>query len=602
VADPAVFLRRYPPFDSLDADELSRVAAAALTQSYAAGADVLVEDGPPAQHFYVPLEGSAELVHEEEVIEVLEPGEGFGHMSLLTGLAPGFTVRARDDLTCLLIPADEARLVLGRLAGAGFVASTLRQWLVKTGHVVHGLSDLGTVHVADLVSEKPIFCDPGTSISRAAELMTQSGSSAVLIRTVELQIVTDAIIRARVVAGPIAIENPVIRIAEPAVVVEPRRLAVDAVVEMLDRGVEHVVVADRDEIIGVVTATDLLGLQSRSPFALRHAILHAQDEDELVAVAGRLGRLFLALLDAGVAPSDVGRVLTLQYEALTQRLLELAYDRHGQPPVASAWLLMGSAARRELTLGSDHENALVFAGDDDRDVDAYFTRVAADVNDGLAGCGFSADANNVLAHEELWRMSQSQWEKTLAACFSSPDRSKLIRATVAFDFRHAGGGLEIVPPLVAVLRSAPEHPDFVRQLGRSATGFKPPLGFRGSLPDKKDGAIDIKKGGAIPIANLARFYALTNGITISSTLDRLVAAQEVGALDAETATGLREAFGVVARCRLVHHARQIEAGAATDNLVDPANLPPLARNELREAFRVIAHAQKKLGAFVPQGL
>ncbi len=607
VADKAAFLGRYPPFDALDATELARVAAAAETRSYPVGTDVLVEDGPPAQFFYVPYEGSAELMHEEEVIEVLEPGEGFGHMSLLTGLAPGFTVRAREDLTCFLIPAKEAQLVLGRLAGAGFVASTLRQWLVRTGQVVHGLSDLGTVHVADLVSEKPLFCDPGTSISRAAELMTQSGSSAVLIRTVQLLIVTDAIIRARVVAGPIAIENPVIRIAEPAVVVEPKRLAVDAIVEMLDRGVEHVVVAERDEIVGVVTATDLLGLQGRSPFALRHAILHAADEDELVAVSGRLGRLFLALLGAGVSPADVGRVLTLQYEALTLRLLELAYRRRGQPPVASAWLLVGSAARRELTLGSDQENALAYADGSDPEIDSYFSQVAADVNAGLVGCGFAADANNVLAHEELWRMSQSSWEKTLASCFSSLDKSKLIRATVAFDFRQIAGALDVTPGFVSILRTAGEHPDFVRRLARTATDFKPPLGFRGALNTKGDdktppGTIDIKRGGMLPIVNLARFHALASQVTISATLDRLVAVEELGRVPRDEATALREAFEVSWRIRLAHHARQLGSGSTADNYIDPETLGPLEREELREALRVVVAAQKRLQVYLPAGI
>ena len=610
MADPAAFLGRYPPFDALDEGELARVAAAAETHSYRAGTDVLVEDGPPARFFYVPCEGSAELVHEEEVIEVLEAGEGFGHMSLLTGLAPGFTVRAREDLTCFLIPADEARLVLGRLAGAGFVASTLRQWLVRTGQVVHGLSDLGTVHVADLVSEKPLFCDPGTSISRAAELMTQSGSSAVLIRTVQLLIVTDATIRARVVAGPIAIEYPVIRIAEPAVVVEPKRLAVDAIVEMLDRGVEHVVVAERDEILGVVTATDLLGLQGRSPFALRHAILHAADEDELVAVSGRLGRLFLALLDAGVSPADVGRVLTLQYEALTVRLLELAYRRHGQPPVASAWLVVGSAARRELTLGSDQENALAYADEgegDDPEIDAYFAQVAADVNDGLVRCGFAADANDVLAREELWRMSQSSWERTLASCFSSPDRSKLIRATVAFDFRQIAGPLDVTPGFVSILRTAGEHPDFVRRLARTATDFKPPLGFRGALNTKGDdttppGTIDIKRGGMLPIVNLARFHALASQVTISATLDRLVAVEELRRVPRAEATALREAFEVSWRIRLAHHARQLHDDIVPDNYIDPETLGPLEREELREALRAVVAAQKRLQVYVPSGI
>ena len=238
--------------------------------------------------------------------------------------------------------------------------------------------------------------------------------------------------------------------------------------------------------------------------------------------------------------------------------------------------------------------------------DAYFERLAQDVNEGLARCGFAPDANQVLARNGLWRMSQSAWLRVFEECLVSPDESHLIRATVAFDFRHAGGGLEIVPPLVTVLRRAAESPDFVRQLARSATAFRPPLGFRGSLAvarkDGERGRIDVKRGGAIPIENLARFHALANGVTISATLDRLVAAQEVGALDADTATGLREAFAIVSRIRTAHHAAQVEAGVAIDNLVDPGDLAPLARNELREAFRVVAHAQKRLSAYVPLGL
>ena len=607
MADPTAFLARFPPFDALDANELERVAAAIESRSYPPGADILVEDGPPAKFFYIPYEGTAELVHEKEVIDILEPGDGFGHMSLLTGLAPGFTVRARDDLTCFLVPAEEARLVLGRLSGAGFVASTLRQWLVRTGQVVHGLADLGTVHVADVVSERPIFCDPGTSISRAAELMTQLGSSAVLIRTADLLIVTDAIIRARVVAGPISIENPVMRIAEPAVVIEPTRLAVDAIVEMLDRGVEHIAVVDRGEVVGVVSATDLLGLQGRSPFALRHAILHAVDEEELVAVSHRLGRLFLALLDAGVSPPDVGRVLTLQYEALMLRLLELAHRRHGEPPVPAAWLLVGSAARRELTLGSDQENALAYAETDDPEVDAYFERVATDVNAGLVRCGFAADANGVLASDGLWRMSQSKWEKALASCFTSPDRSRLIRATVAFDFRQVAGALDVTPSFVSIMRSAGDYPDFVRRLARTAIDFKPPLGFRGALVTKGDdktppGRLDIKRGGMLPIVNLARFHALASQVTISATLDRLVAVEELGRVPHDEATGLREAFEVSWRIRLAHHARQVADGAAPDNYIDPESLGPLEREELREALRVVVGAQKRLQVYLPAGI
>ena len=57
--------------------------------------------------------------------------------------------------------------------------------------------------------------------------------------------------------------------------------------------------------------------------------------------------------------------------------------------------------------------------------------------------------------------------------------------------------------------------------------------------------VDLKQGGSIPITNLARFFALANGITISSTDDRLTAVKDAGALDAETAETLRQAFDML---------------------------------------------------------
>jgi hypothetical protein len=76
---------------------------------------------------------------------------------------------------------------------------------------------------------------------------------------------------------------------------------------MLDAGTDHVVVADAaGNVLGLLAASDLLGLESRSPFALRHAVLRAHDEDELVKAAAQLRPLLLALLDAGLgSPEEV---------------------------------------------------------------------------------------------------------------------------------------------------------------------------------------------------------------------------------------------------------------------------------------------------------
>src|SRR4029078_8410364 len=149
-------------------DDLLRIAAAATIRSYPAGTDILVEDGPPATELFVLPSGSIELRHQDEVVDILEPGESFGHPSLLTGMAAAFTVRAHEDTTCYAIGRELALEVLGRPEGAIFGARDMRERLTRTGHTVHGLPEVRTVRVGNLIAAPPVLCRPDRTIREAA--------------------------------------------------------------------------------------------------------------------------------------------------------------------------------------------------------------------------------------------------------------------------------------------------------------------------------------------------------------------------------------------------------------------------------------------------
>lgn len=613
--DVAAFLANVPPFDRLTAEERERVARSVETRSFEAGDDVLVEDGPPARYFYVIRSGSMELLHDNELIDILGAGEAFGHPSLLTGLAPAFTVRAHEPSVCYLLPKTVAVDVLSRPAGVRFVATTFRERLVRTGHTVHALPELRSLRLEALLRRAPLEVDPDAPVREVAARMSEAHVSAALVRGRDgLGLVTDESLRERIIAANRPLDTPAAEAMAPApLTASVDDFALEAVVDMLEAGAHHLPVLDRrGRVVGILSAEELLELEGRSPFAVRRALMHARDEAELVQEARRLPRMFLSLLETGLPVLDVGRVLALQADAATSRLIDFAIGRHGPPPVAWAWLALGSTARRELTLASDQDNALAYddasaadGGPSEQAIDAYFARLAADVTAGLARCGFGHDRAEVLASNRLWRMSRSAWIATIEACLDQPDRSHLLRAVVSFDFRHAAGGLDIVPALVERLREAQHHPDFLARLARTATDVRPALRFRGRFAvdgGGHSGTIDIKHGGVLPIVNLARFHAIAHGVTISRTLDRLTAVEEVGALDAETARALREAFVILWTIRLEHHAHQVAAGTAPDDFVDPTTLPPLARVELREALRAIQSAQKQLSRYVPLGM
>jgi CBS domain-containing protein len=602
------FLSRHPPFDTFGPDELRELAAGAREQSFAASAPALVEDGPPAPGLWVVLTGSMELVHEGEPVQVLEPGECFGQTSLLSGLAPTFTVRAREPSTCALLSAAAGRRVLGTEAGAAYLATSMRKRLTYTGHTVHGLLDVGTAPVSAIMGQ-PVFCEPEETLRDAARRLGHDGVSALLVRLEggRLGILTDAGVRAAVAANGALLDAPVHAAARsPVPTVTASQLAIEATVEMLAAGADHLAVLDGDRVCGLVSATDLLSLESRSPIALRHVLLGAPDVDALVRAAARIPGLFLLLARAGVPPRELGRVLSLQYDTVVARLIDFSIERHGAAPAAWTWLDLGSAARREFTLASDQDNALAYAVPEPgtaQALDEYFARFGADVNEGLVRCGIGVDNNGVLARNRQWRMSSEAWLKTFDDVLREPDESHLIRATVAFDFRSSAGGLTVAPELTERMRAARTYPQFMRLMARTATGYPVAVGFRGqpAVGQQGDppGKLDLKRGAIIPLVNLVRFHALAHGVTISSTLDRIDAVARVGGLERDLADALREAFTVISAIRFEHHATQVQAGRPADNLIDPGELPPIARADLREALQVVRKAQRRVGVWSP---
>jgi CBS domain-containing protein len=310
----------------------------------------------------------------------------------------------------------------------------------------------------------------------------------------------------------------------------------------------------------------------------------------VVTASRDVPKLFLDLLVARVEAPALARVLTLLFDAMTQRFLQLSMTRHGPPPVPWAWLALGSAARSELNLASDQDNGLAYDDTDDPAVDEYFRHVAREVTDGLVRCGFEEDPHGVLARRREWRMSLSEWVGVFKTSLLGGDFERMARASVAFDFRLAAGDLDVVTPLTAIVREAPRYTSFMRGLAQLGSGMRTPLGFRQRL----SGKVDIKRGGLVPIQNMARYYAFSQRITQPTTLERLVAVHEVLGQDAESENSLREAFISISQLQLEHHAGAIRAGGKPDNIVDTATLSPLEKVTLQEALREVAAAQKRL--------
>jgi CBS domain-containing protein len=414
-------------------------------------------------------------------------------------------------------------------------------------------------------------------------------------------IVTDRDLRSRVVAAKADPTTPLEAIATfPVRTIARDVLAGDALLAMFAHGVHHFPVVDASgETIGVVTDTDLMGLGRHTPFAIKSAIERAATVDDVAAAGHELPDLVVTMVHARADPIDVGRVVGLVIDAMTERLITLAIDDLGDPPCAWAWLALGSAARHEQALHTDQDHALVFDPvPGEADAGTYFADLAERVTAGLETAGIPRCQGDAMAVHPTLRQPLGDFAEAFVRWMDSHDPHTTVLSSIGYDFRRVSGPLDAEPVLDEALRQARARPAFLRQMARRALDLKPPTGLLRDLvvegKGEHAGRLDVKHRGITIVNNLARVWALRAGVATKDTLGRLRAAAATATIDDALAAELTEAFHFLWDVRLTHQARQVTAGETPDDFVDPAALGPFSRSGLKEAFRVIGRAQRHL--------
>jgi CBS domain-containing protein len=600
--DVASFLGRHPPFDALHPDRLARVVAAVEIEHFPPDAVILVQAGAPATHLYVVRKGEVEIVDDGRVIDQVGEGEVFGMWSLLGHVAPSATVRATEDTLCYLVPAEVAEEVLETGAGVAFVAAGVRRRISAIERTIDAGPDPGRYRpVGALVRRPPVTCEPDLPIAEAAVLMARERVSSLLVTPTgagTTGILTDRDLRTRVVAERRGGDTPVREVMSPdAETVPADAMAGEVLLRMLERGFHHFPVADAaGRIVGVVTDTDLMGIGRDTPFALKSAIERAGDADAVSTALRELPRVAGALVDASADPVDVGHVIGFSIDAATRRLLELAEAELGEASATWAWLALGSAARQEQALRTDQDHALAFEGD--AAAAPYLAKLAEAVTAGLEAGGIPRCRADAMATNAAMRLPVEAWVRRFEAWMREASPTGSEQLSIIFDYRRVAGPLDVEPALDETMRGATGRPAFLRHLARRALDEKPPTGFVRDLVvephGEHAGTVDIKHGGIVIVTNLARAYAVGAGVSAKRTLDRLRGAEAAGAIDAETREGLEEAFRFLWEVRLRHHLSRSRAGEEPDDFVDPHELGSVARQGLKEAFRIVARAQRGL--------
>lgn len=609
------FLKAHPPFDALP-DSVLETLPKALSVRYARRGTAF----PPAEGddkcLYVIRQGAVELRDARGEL-AMKLGEGdFYDAACRESAESVFEGTCAEDTLLYLLPcATVDALRRQHVEFEEHFEASLTGRLKKALRALQaapaaGGGNLGVIHVEALVGRPPICVSPDVSVREAAQLMTEHRVSSVLVTSADgqlLGLVTDRDLRTRCVAAGLPYGTPVRTIMTSKVhTVTPNTPGFQALMTMTRLNVHHLPVVAGERVIGVITTTDLVRHESANAVYLVGDIRKAASVDALAALSRRLPDMQVQLALSGASALQVGEAVAAIADAIAVRLMELAELTHGAPPVPYLWVAGGSQARREQTSHSDQDNAIILADEVRAEDDAYYAALAGFVNDGLHACGFVRCPGDVMASNPEWRQPARRWRQYFDKWIDQPEPKALMLSSVFFDLRAVRGPAELLASLQAEnLARSRQNKIFLAYMAGNALTHRPPLGFFRNFVliagGEHDKTLDLKHRGVVPIVDLARVYALAEGLPQVNTVERLQAAAGSSSLSGEGARDLEDAWHFIATLRLRHQAEQLRRGGRADNFLAPDSLSAIERSHLKDAFAAIATMQTTLERRYPSG-
>ncbi|QZD93100.1 CBS domain-containing protein [Qipengyuania xiapuensis] len=594
------FLGDAPPFDRLSEDQQSRIARHIVVRYFRSG-ETILEAGSHNDQLFIIRSGAVELrLAGEDLTMRLGQGGCFAYPSLLRGGEVRNTTRALEDTLVYCLPAT----AFHRLREE---SESLREYFneSETERIRAAVRDLRQKRSSSLehatieqliVHSDPVFCAPDMPVCDAAALMSERDVSTLAICDEGglLGIFTDKDLRRRVVAARFPLDNPVREVMTASPQTLPRDAsAAEAMALMAAGGFRHIpILGDGGELLAVLSATDILAFLGDSAIDTGMLVAKAAGPAPLVAASAQIPESFARMEAGGFHAEHIMRFTSALGEAVHRKAAQLAEAELGPPPVPYALLAFGSLARGEQLVGSDQDNGIVMDDRVDGEGKAYFAALGERISDLLDESGFVYCKGGIMAKNPEQRLTASEWKDRYARWIADPDEDSILRATIYFDMRAVHGDVGLAGRLHEdVVALASQSPLFVSFLARDAQRSKIPLGiFRNLVLEKsEDGqkVFDAKAQAIMPVIDIARTLALSEGLSATGTLERLEALAASGHMSPGDAESLKDAFLLVNELRITHQAEQVRTDTAPDNLISPRKLSPLEREYLKDAFKVI---------------
>lgn len=617
-----VFLSGVNPFTFLPEEDIDEAAKSLSRVSYPKGTVLFVQGKTRVGYLYILQKGAAERYYENSgektMREILSEGDSYGGISMLVN--DGVAVRTMEvieDSTFCVLPSQVFFDICRRHAaftdffsdtfGKRMLSRSYAAIIAKTLHPKGDGLSFFNQPLSQIYSRNPVFCEADASIRDTAAVMARQQSSYAFIRSSHPQrmgIVTEKDFARKVIARGYPIDNPVGEImSAPLRTISERALVFEAMMTMMEEDFQHVGVVDANEnIVGMLSNKDILTSQGQSPLFLLREIQMAPAMDKIVEKHLQLAGLVRSLIHNGATARNVTRFITAVSDTILKKLIAMTLYEMGPPPVSFAFMIMGSEGRREQTLKTDQDNAIVYQDPNPALADAvkdYFEKFGHIACTLLNQAGYDFCTGDVMAKNPQWCQPLSRWKTYFGDWIHAAEAEDLLQSSIFFDFRCGYGNEALIDELRRHLFSSLDGwSGFFRHMTENALNFKPPLGFFRNFVVESKGrhrnAFDIKSA-MTPIVDFARVYALKHGIEETNTLERLDQLRIKKILSVQEYEELEKAYSFLMQLRFV---RQITAvmddREKPDNYINPKKLTHIEQTMLKEIFKRVEKFQAKM--------
>jgi CBS domain-containing protein len=452
------------------------------------------------------------------------------------------------------------------------------------------------VHVGTLCKSPVIYCTPETGLVDAARLMQMHDITGLVVAENEIPVGIFSIRDFRRLVAEsngdlvgLSVRNGM---TSSLITVKDHDCVLDAIFKMARHNIHRLGVVDIDgSLIGLITDTDLLSLQTKTPLYINNEIDAAQTIEQLRAVSSKMLDTVILATKTGADIKGLVQLISHFNDAMTHRLIYLLGHEEGITlPEGVTYLVLGSEGRGEQTLRTDQDSAIVYADDLPHDKYQQMERFALRIVEALESLGVPRCPGNTMASNPQWCHSLSEWQQMIDEWITVPTPEHMVSFGMFQDLRAVHGDPSLEGQLHEhILSRVNRNTMFMVFVAKNIMRFPPPLGlfsrFRVEKKGENRGKIDLKKAGIFAVTEGASLLALEIGVFKGTTWDKLELLGRQGIISPGDLETVEESFSYLVSLRLQRQLQSLAAGNKPSNSVDPLILTDKGRDQLRTALK-----------------